>query len=153
MKNIKSLFIFLLFIGGFSACSPMISSKVVPTVKVCLNKNPLNGNQLADEIIKLNIKNPNILVWFSGEQGLTKRSYDFYQQELFTGCAQQLKNNYQPYLYTLGGWSRLKDAKTVIDDSHINAIAAKNLCTSYISSNVFFESLSKTTAQDRTSSS
>lgn len=59
------------------------------------------------------INNPTIVVWYSGEDGLTKRSKDFYEKNLITPLKQvntSLCNRkpFQLYLYDLNAWNILK---------------------------------------------
>ncbi len=67
------------------------------------------------------INNPQVVVWYSGEDGLTNRSFNFYDKNLVRQLENQRyalsKKNQNPcfYLYDLSAWKGLRDTATSFD--------------------------------------
>ncbi len=70
------------------------------------------------------INNPHVVVWYSGEDGLTERSFNFYDKNLIRQLENQRdalnKKNQNPrfYLYDLSAWKGLRDAETSFDTQY-----------------------------------
>lgn len=108
--NMKQLFfgISMLFAAQLGAT---VKVWVVPAVETQLST--IGIDKASDDIFKTYYKsNPQIIVWFSGEDVLTKRCSEFYKK-LFNSL--KLRSTaYCLYLYDLYSWAGLKNDKKAL---------------------------------------
>lgn len=79
------------------------------------------GKELKDiirSILEGKYANPQMIVWYSGEDGLTKRCFDFYQSQLINKLysGENKNKDWCLYLYDLWAWRGLKCSLDVLLD-------------------------------------
>lgn len=89
-NKIKTIF-FLNFLL-LSAVNPDIEIEVEPIRDV-------------DEAITNLPENPQVLVWGIGPEGFTKRSFDFYKNNVLTPLKETFQDNYTCWFYDLSAWN------------------------------------------------
>ena len=104
----------IIILGLCNFINPMENSQNKESQCIVRFKPSENGLARVTQNILKEITNPNIIVWYSGEDGLTTRSKEFYDKNLITPLKQvntspQNRRPFQLYLYDLNGWNVLKD--------------------------------------------
>lgn len=116
----KSFIIFLSVVFMYET-----NCTATPSVKVTRGKTKkISLKTLITKKIIPTINNPHVVVWYSGEDGLTERSFIFYDRNLIRQLKNQRdalnKKNQNPrfYLYDLSAWKGLRDAETSFDTQY-----------------------------------
>jgi hypothetical protein len=86
--------------------------KSIPTVSVFVKKQTGSIRHIPQSITEERITNPQIIIWFSGEDGLTIRCNDFYQRNFIVRLSRAqaeggLGGPFALYLYDLSAWAGL----------------------------------------------
>jgi len=136
-KNIIKLFVFIGF--GVGACLAAMENPtpIVKGVSFCAAD---GSPALKGKIQKIlsQTDNPQIIVWFSGEDGLSIRGVDFYNKNLIKRLEQK-RLTYNLYLYDLYAWVGLKgDAQRLFACNPILKNTPKNPLVSFLYSANFF---------------
>lgn len=136
----------IIILGLFNITNSMENQKTQCTVIFKPSESGLS--QVTRNILE-EIPNPNIVVWYSGEDGLTVRSKDFYEKNLIVPLKQvnispQSRKTFQLCLYDLGAWNILKKDRQSERAAPLEVIIKnqKYCNTKPVSSEDFFQWLS-----------
>ncbi|MFA6527222.1 MAG: hypothetical protein WCT20_02245 [Candidatus Babeliales bacterium] len=115
------------------------------TVKVIDGSQRLYLKNVPELLHKVDLVNPQCILWYSGQYGLTKRSRDFYENNFITPMVVAFdKQVYGVWLYDLYAWAGLRDASIPLSSAVFKPmypiIARYKKCTGK-ASNEFFMAL------------
>jgi hypothetical protein len=70
------------------------------------------------------LENPQVVVWYSGEDGLSEKSYDFYEQNFIKPFRKAYGTKpYSLFLYDLSAWKGLRDRKISLTTTNNTLLA------------------------------
>lgn len=134
----------------------VIAENVLPAdikVSVIKGEQRLYLQDVPRLVNKENITNPQCVIWYGGQYGLTARARDFYKEKFFDPLEKEFNNlNFNVWLYDLHAWKGFRDVLISLKNAYCKAI--KKLATQdkkYIAkpANEFFLALEKATNDER----